>query len=384
MVINEKKIQTYLGAFICMISMILLAYINNPISKLLMIFFIVFTILKHFYKVKYSLGQKNIILWFLFSLWSAYSLLWSAIEMRIDVVIVLLFIGFVALSVVLTANTKNKILIYLKMYVFSSVALELYMLSYYGVTTIFQERINNDVLNSNRAGIIFAYSALICLLLFDVLKNKLYIFMLAFLGFGVLVTGSKAAVGSLIIEIVVFEIVKSYHENGFKKIRNCGIMVVLLLVVFFLITKIPSLYNIIGKRLIDFLDNVFKGTTVISRSTLIRQELIEVAIERFLKRPLVGWGIGNFSYLNVYQTYAHSNLVELLADTGIIGAILFYANYIVIAIRSFRAENELTKAFAYAFLAASFFLCFCSVNFNEVNDIILIFLVAIYIRFNES
>lgn len=384
MVINEKKIQTYLGAFICMISMILLAYINNTISKLLMIFFIVFTILKHFYKVKYSLGQKNIILWFLFSLWSAYSLLWSAIEMRIDVVIVLFFIGFVALSVVLTANTKNKILIYLKMYVFSSVALELYMLSYYGVTTIFQERINNDVLNSNRAGIIFAYSALICLLLFDVLKNKLYIFMLAFLGFGVLVTGSKAAVGSLIIEIVVFEIVKSYHENGFKRIRNCGIMVVLLLVVFSLITKIPSLYNIIGKRLIDFLDNVFKGTTVISRSTLIRQELIEVAIERFLKRPLVGWGIGNFSYLNVYQTYAHSNLVELLADTGIIGAILFYANYIVIAIRSFRAENELTKAFAYAFLAASFFLCFCSVNFNEVNDIILIFLVAIYIRFNES
>jgi O-antigen ligase len=258
------------------------------------------------------------------------------------------------------------------------------MLSYYGISAVLEERINNDVLNSNRAGIIFSYAALMCLLIYDIAKKRVYVILLVLLGLGVMITGSKAALGSLVIEIIVFQGVKSLFEGGKKKIRDFCLMIIMILLVFYLITSVPSLYNIIGKRLLDFLGNMFKGTTVVSRSTIMRRELIEAALPRFLQRPIQGWGIGNFSYLNQYNTYAHSNIVQLLADTGIVGAVLFYMNYFIIFLRTRKLRNRDAKAFLYAFLGSSFFLSLCSVNFNEISDIMVVFLCAAYLRYCDG
>lgn len=51
-------------------------------------------------------------------------------------------------------------------------------------------------------------------------------------------------------------------------------------------------------------------------------------LEMFHQKPIFGWGVNAYSFSSGMDLYAHSNYVELLADFGIVGTLIFYSNYI--------------------------------------------------------
>lgn len=138
------------------------------------------------------------------------------------------------------------------------------------------------------------------------------------------------------------------NNNGKIKFRNIILATVLIGILvcigYYVILNIPVLYNAIGIRLIGM------GTQEGALGVSDQSSLMTRGIEMFLKRPLFGWGIGGFQQYSANEfgtyVYAHSNYIELLADFGIIGTMLYYSQYIscfkiMMKYRSFANLDEL-------------------------------------------
>jgi hypothetical protein len=95
--------------------------------------------------------------------------------------------------------------------------------------------------------------------------------------------------------------------------------------------KTPILYNAIGVRLLSFSSLFLENDIEIDKSTETRKEFLGEAFTVFLKNPLNGIGIDGFKYVNRYQfTWAENNFLELLADLGIFGMIIYYMPHLKI------------------------------------------------------
>jgi O-antigen ligase len=65
----------------------------------------------------------------------------------------------------------------------------------------------------------------------------------------------------------------------------------------------------------------------------------------FLKEPVLGYGLNNFSILFAKilgEGYAHNNYIELLVDLGMIGTIAYYSFYAFIIGKLIGIRNDLT------------------------------------------
>ena len=108
--------------------------------------------------------------------------------------------------------------------------------------------------------------------------------------------------------------------------------------------NVPFLYKIVGYRLKGLFD-IFSSFSSADASTTTRIEFVKIGFDIFLKNPLLGIGLNNYSYVayNNYsiwgQVYAHNNYVELLSDFGIVGFVLYYW----IIIKSIIKLNETYK-----------------------------------------
>lgn len=73
----------------------------------------------------------------------------------------------------------------------------------------------------------------------------------------------------------------------------------------------------------------------------IRKILYREAFGLFQSYPFFGVGLANFQEYSVSGLYAHSNYMELLADTGLIGFLLFYSIYYLV----WRNSDKMVKLF---------------------------------------
>lgn len=69
--------------------------------------------------------------------------------------------------------------------------------------------------------------------------------------------------------------------------------------------------------------------TLIDVSTLERFESYRTGVDYFFENPIWGIGVGNFTtyspfYSTVIRTYPHNIVIEVLSETGTVGAILFF------------------------------------------------------------
>ncbi len=61
--------------------------------------------------------------------------------------------------------------------------------------------------------------------------------------------------------------------------------------------------------------------------------MYKLGLELFFKSPIVGVGLNNFAFYHYEGKYSHSDLIEILADNGVIGFILYEAIYIIIFLK---------------------------------------------------
>ena len=120
------------------------------------------------------------------------------------------------------------------------------------------------------------------------------------------------------------------------------------------------LYDAIGYRFDGMASGDAEGEDV--QSALMRK-----GIDLFLERPLFGWGVNGYVYAGGTGFYSHSNYIELLANFGIIGTLIYYSNLIwcfVVLWRNHRRGDEEFKLY-FPLLLSIFVLEVFSITFNQ-------------------
>jgi O-antigen ligase len=69
------------------------------------------------------------------------------------------------------------------------------------------------------------------------------------------------------------------------------------------------------------------------------------AFQRWLEKPLLGWGLGEFRVQDSYLEYPHNLLLEILMEVGLIGAFLFFSSCALAIVDCIRAT--LTSALSW-------------------------------------
>jgi O-antigen ligase len=151
--------------------------------------------------------------------------------------------------------------------------------------------------------------------------KKFFLFISAgIMFFSLCLTGSRAA---LIASVIALALFLTFYICSLKirPVKKVIPIIIILLAVFFFFNYAeqilpPFLYNRMFGNLIDGLDD---------SSNAQRIALWENALNGFFKRPLFGYGIGNFNYY-VRQLWpkhtvvvAHNTYLDFLVDSGIFG-----------------------------------------------------------------
>ena len=106
--------------------------------------------------------------------------------------------------------------------------------------------------------------------------------------------------------------------------------------------------------------------------------MILSGLDMFLKHPLLGVGARNFSNIAFAEygiwadVYAHSNTIEILADFGLIGTVLYYGPRIWCLVRLLRLRGRIEDrerrkccAFLSAFLLTNLIMDVIYISFNN-------------------
>ena len=117
-------------------------------------------------------------------------------------------------------------------------------------------------------------------------------------------------------------------------------------------------------------------------STAERKYLIEFGLNIFQDKPLAGYGLATFSYLNPFHKYAHNNFVEILVGVGLIGTLLFYSMHYFIGKQIFKMKDKSLKTIFIYFLFILFFMDLAIVSYG--NKLILLILLFIAIVAEED
>jgi len=184
--------------------------------------------------------------------------------------------------------------------------------------------------NANSIGMLMSIGFIIYFYLFQTEKRIvfkiLYGLACVLATFIALVTGSRKAFVTVIVGAVAYLL---FDAKG-KRSRNIIIITGVITILYYIVRKIPYFYAIIGWRL-DGALALFIGKGVVDHSTMIRSQFVEAGIKVFLSHPILGVGIDCFRQYNAaitgYSWYAHNDYVEILADLGIVGFLIYYVAY---------------------------------------------------------
>ncbi|PXY02986.1 hypothetical protein DF185_02520 [Marinifilum breve] len=245
------------------------------------------------------------------------------------------------------ATSFEKLYDILRVFVAANILLLLFVLYYFDLGSLGEDRMSDaeNGLNGNGIAISFAFCLYGIFMIFNFIKlnyaSKVYYYILAmvFLVF-ILLTGSRTGVVMLLLPIILNQFLKSKY-----KLTAIISISIFLIFAYFLVMKIPVFYNIVGVRIMDGLNIVSGNSTGAEDSS--RFLLFVYGLDWFQDNPILGIGINNYRVLsNVTPPfvgknfYAHSNIIELLVDVGIVGFIIYY-RYVFILLRgAFKAAKD--------------------------------------------
>ncbi len=256
------------------------------------------------------------------------------------------------------------------------------------IITTFDTRLyaNGLGVNYNHYTTQFALIFIICMFISENFDKK-YRWISLFLVFNIFISGSRKAIIVSAIGSALIIIFKGNFRNVLTKLKRVCFIVIIAMCILVVIVRVPFLYNMLGKNLILAVKSIGQSAEEIALNEVIdhsahgRAVLRENAFEQFLLHPFIGLGYYCFQFHNTYGLYAHNNYLELLADLGIIGFILYYYYYascFVYAIKNRNKHkiNKFTVLFL-TFLACQIIIEYSHITFFRTYALIPLFVVTI-------
>jgi len=223
-------------------------------------------------------------------------------------------------SIIVFIDTEGKFNFALKSILLSGIVLAIVILLTVPLSDLGTDRLGKIVdVNSNRLGIVLSYASISAIYLSITLRKYKYLFPLPLFITLILLTGSRKSLFAVGIAIILIMLL--YSKDIKKLFSRLIIASGILYGMYFLIMTIPTLYKIIGRRVESI--GIFNGT--LDASMVTRTTMLQEGFDLFLEKPIVGYGLENYRLLSIYETYSHSNYIELLTSVGIIGTLIYYS-----------------------------------------------------------
>lgn len=193
--------------------------------------------------------------------------------------------------------------------------------------------------NPNGLGFFMVWSSLCLLLLWGFAgRYRRWIAAAALLiaptyAYVLLASGSRKSFIAFIFLVSAWTLSASSLRRGMagKAWRMAAFILVLTLL--HLALPIIVEHTTLGARFEQFL---VKGGADVVEGTDDRYWMYVEGLKMFFNSPVCGVGLNNFGQHFWYQTYSHSDYIEPLATTGLVGFLLYHAFYVVILARTFR------------------------------------------------
>lgn len=275
---------------------------------------------------------KNYTKWYLIMIaFSTLSYIWAR-----EMVTETLYNMFVALVItecfIITINTYERLELCIKTFVLSADVMCFLLCITGQVSLTAGERLGESVTgNANSFSALLMIAAVFASWLFIYKKdrkNKIFnLISMIFLLFLMGISGGRKTIITVIVCFIWFIFIKDIKSN-IKIFKNILKIIIILCLLYLAIMKIPVLYNTVGERFKGLFTLIGGGTSSVS-SDAIRVKLVEIGLQGWLNKPILGYGFDNFKYFNRDITghfyYAHNNYVEMLFDLGLIGFIFYYS-----------------------------------------------------------
>lgn len=151
--------------------------------------------------------------------------------------------------------------------------------------------------------------------------------------FVVLGTGSRKSLISLLFFLFCWAVSASSSIEGMRAYIFRFFIVAILLGIMAYMMPLVIDNTIVGKRFDQFF-NKGQGSIISAIEANDRYDMYLGAFEIFLKHPLFGVGLDNFKAHYFRYTYSHSDYMESLTNTGLIGFLLYQSYYIFLLFRT--------------------------------------------------
>ncbi|MBW1923271.1 MAG: O-antigen ligase family protein [Deltaproteobacteria bacterium] len=178
-----------------------------------------------------------------------------------------------------------------------------------------------------------------------------------------LATGSRKGILGFFLIVGISWMLTGTIRNRGKRLLSmmCAGLAVILALGLFISRLEESPY--FGR--IQNIERFVKGERLVKqeRSLPGRAEMIKRGTELALKNPFFGVGLDQFRYYNnslsltsIDQSYSHSNVIEVLADTGFIGFAIYYSAYVIILLKLLYLRKKCPFGPARRYLHLSFLI----------------------------
>lgn len=326
------------------------------IHSVVMYLFIAWTFLEVLFSARKGILISNYTIWYLILMGVAtLSFFWAD-----QMVTGSLYTMFVSLIVtycfIFTLNTASKLECCIATFVISGdvMGILIFATGKFEIGMAEEERLGQAISgNANAFSALLMVSAVFALWLLLYHSKKwmkiLGLLSAIFLLVMMALSGGRKTILAVLVCLMYFVLAKN-SKNIVKTIRNIVVIAVVLLGLYWAMINIPILYTAIGERFEDLFSLISGGSSGVS-SDATRVKMIELGIEQWLKKPILGYGLDTFKYYNAQATghfyYAHNNYVELLYDLGIVGLLLYYGFF---AYTAYRLRKNRSKNRSYSIL----------------------------------
>ena len=202
------------------------------------------------------------------------------------------------------------------------------------IASIFSE--NNTRLYGTGLGVNYnhfttQFALVLCVVLFLAYNiNKLFYIPAAFIVVNIIISGSRKVLVASLLTFLVMYIISPKGGKLAKKIRRVILVLAVFAFILWLILNNNFLYNLIGQKTVVAIKEMLSMQVdrKVDYSVYQRAEVMRIAFDVFKDHPVIGVGYYCFLNYNEWQLYAHNNYLELLADLGLIGFVLYYIFYV--------------------------------------------------------
>ena len=193
-------------------------------------------------------------------------------------------------------------------------------------------RIGSTLINANAYSQVLMFGVLFALrqwLVGSVRRKmdwKAVVALLVFIGlslYGIVdLTGSRKGIIMTIAASILVVVYWVWQQPIRRRLLISVLVVVALAAIGYALYQSPQTARI------SEISSFLQGGSVTDTGLAKRGGMLEDAVDLWLQRPFTGWGLDQFRNVSGWDTYSHDNYVELLANQGIVGCLLYLMVYV--------------------------------------------------------